>query len=183
MLIRFSTSPTWDYYQSRSTGAEFKLVLGIGGGGSLLCDTESQGCRLSGNLDLGEGVTILNYRLALSVGVEGSWDFSKGSLDLGGTADVGNCTLYVSLFKISVSCGNFLDPYSYEMGFKRDKFESYLVLVNWKKIAPLGYEEFARSNLNFMRPDPRIYYQILDTDQSYDALVYRHLFERKIIFR
>ncbi|HEU0291238.1 MAG TPA: RHS repeat-associated core domain-containing protein [Anaerolineales bacterium] len=183
MFIRFSTSPKWEYYQSRSTGAEFKLVLGIGGGGSLLCDTESQGCSLSGSLDLGENITILNYQLALSVGVEGSWDFSEGTLDLGGTADVGNCTLYASLFRISVSCGNFLDPYSYEMGFKRDKFETYLVLVNWNKIAPFGYEEFARSKLPFKHTDSSIYYQILDTDQSYDALVYRHLFEPKIIFR
>jgi hypothetical protein len=183
MFIRFGTSPEWEYYQSRYTGGEFKLILGFGGGGSLSCDSESQDCSLSGSLNLGEGFTILNYKVALSVGVEGEWDFSEGTLDVGGTADLGNCTLYVSLFRISVSCGNFLDPYKYEMGFRRDRFEEYLVLVNWSKIAPFGYEEFARSKLPFKHADSHIYYQILDTDQSYDALVYRHLFEPKIIFR
>ena len=148
MLIRFETSPKWEFYESTNTGAEFKLILGFGGGGSLSCDSEAGDCSLSGNVDLGEGGTVFGYKLALALGAEGSWDFSEGTIDLGGTADVGNCTLYVSLFRISISCGNWLDPFhSYEMGVKRDKFEEYLVVVNWNKIGPLGYEEFARKNL------------------------------------
>ena len=41
----------------------------------------------------------------------------------------------------------FLNCKVSEMGVKRDKFEEYLVVVNWNKIGPLGYEEFARKNL------------------------------------
>jgi len=184
MLIRFGTSPGWEYYEARNTTAAFKLILGIGGGGSLSCESESGNCSLSGSVNFGEGFTIMGYRIALAIGGEGDWDIHEGTIDLGGTADFGNCTLYVSLFRISVSCGNYLDPfYPIEMGFKRDRFEEFLVVVKRNEVEPLGYEEFARNNLPFKNRDAYIYYQILDTDQSYDNLVYRHLLEQKKIFR
>lgn len=184
MFILFETSPKWEFYQARNIVGGFKLILGIGGGGSLSCDSESQDCSLSSNLELGEGLSVLNYEIALSFGVEGEVNFDKGTIDLGGTVDIGNCTLYVSLVRISVSCGNFLDPLSsYEMGFKRDKLEEYLVLVDWNKIGPLGYEEFARRFLHFKNRDAHIYYQILDTDQSLYHIVLRHADQSYINFR
>ena len=185
MVIIFSTMSKWQYYETTNTEAELRLVLGIGGGGSLSCDNTMSfphGCTLGGSVDLGEGGSIMGFKLEWSLGITGEWNIAEGTVALGAHANFPGGTIFVSITKISISLTNPITLQSFEKGFQRDAPESYWVLVRSSTVSRFGYKEFARTFLPFRRKPDNIHYQIVELNESRDTLLFKYLHPGLIVF-
>lgn len=168
MAIRFYTRPKWQYYSTWSTGAsdvKFKL-FGAGGKLDFLCENVSHNCTTSGSFDLGPGVgfSILGYHLELSTGLGINID-RTGTIQVGGTAEVGPCGLFVNFLRISIECT--VPPVTKEWGWTRDALpQDYLGLVKSSVVRNISYEDLAK-RLPF-NPNMKVYYRVEDTGSRID---------------
>jgi len=150
-VIKFYTKPQWEYYTSLSMEAdvEFKL-FGVGGALEFSCE-ESHNCTTGASFDLGPGagISILGYKLELSAGLELNYD-STGFVQVGGTADIGVCSLFVNFLRISINCAIPPTMVHKEWGWTRNALpEAYWVLVKESAFGSWSYEEFAKHSLPF----------------------------------
>lgn len=147
------------------------------------CDNNTQECTASGNVDIGQSLSILNFDISLTLGVGGEWNVNNGSIQIGGRAGIGPCDLFVGVTKISIGCTS-PPPISqtYEMGWLRDKIQQKWVLVNWFRVGQTGFESFG-ARLGFANsPNSSINYSIVKSSANKTALMMQYYDKNLIVF-
>ena len=175
MVVKYSTSTKWKYYETDSTGVSLKLILGFGGGGGLSCDNYSMECTGSAQLEIGKGIATGDIKLAIGFGVGAEYTY-RGAFRWGGYADIGPCNVFLSSTKISGSCQEPLTGQIYEWGWSRLKYREYLVLVKWSTINQAGgYIKFAKRYLEGLQQydETSIRYDIWRTHPNKEPLQFQ----------
>lgn len=160
-VIRFYTRPKWEYYSTWALATDVEVKLfGVGGELQFLCEFGSHKCTTGASFDIGPGagLSVLGYKMKLSTALEFNVD-STGSVQVGGTADVGPCGLFVNFVRVSIDCT--MPPMIHkEWGWTRGHLpQEYWAIVKLSAIGSLSYEEFAKLHLPF-RGGSKIYYRV-----------------------
>jgi RHS repeat-associated protein len=91
MVIKYTTSSKWKYYESTSSNVHAELAIGLGFGGTLNCDSKTGTCSSAqGSVILGEAVSFGGLKVALAWGASGIVNFNEGTTEIGGTVKIGN---------------------------------------------------------------------------------------------
>ncbi|HEU0291242.1 MAG TPA: RHS repeat-associated core domain-containing protein [Anaerolineales bacterium] len=103
--VRFYTRPQWRFYISSITEVEFDLsLIGAGGDIAFACDNFNPNhCTTSYDYSAGIGGAIAGFDFELKAGF-GIEVNTTGEIQIGASASVGSCELFVNFLRISVSC-------------------------------------------------------------------------------